>query len=543
MAFLAAMNASNTKAGVNGEEVLTEAGVGDVRVSLFTMLNRTLEASYIASSIASAPAAFLEDFLVMAMQTRDIRGGKGERDLFYAMFEALYLRVPAAVEVLVPLVPEYGCWRDLWKLHARLPALRPAIHAKVRAQWTEDSVRLEKSLLAKWLPREGSKTYPGLATTLAKVLFPTIPYMGRMIHYRKTVAAANRALNTVEVKMCEGSWASIEPAHVPGRCFKIRSAALHNQSLEKRTGCHGTQKRRSTGAERVGSEDRRQCAAATRAFLERALAGKATIKGAHVVQPHELVQDVLWSHCEWSESVAEAQWLAIRDATLKAGGFGKAVAMCDFSGSMAGTPMLVSLALGILISETNHVAFRDHILTFDEDPQWHSFVDQTSLKSKVKTVHDKCGHGLSTDFYKACMLILDRMKAAAVPTGEEPEDLIVLTDMGWDAAHGPHAPQSGYSTNRKPWKGQVAKIRAAFVAEGYNAPRIVIWNLRAAYKDFHAAAEDEGVVMISGWSPNVLTALQDGVQMRTPLEALRATLDDPRYNAVRKALHSLKIAP
>ena len=92
MAFLAAMNnqaTPTTKTGVNGEEVLTEAGVGDVRVSLFAMLTRDLarpfnregkaldlSASYISSQIASAPEAYLEDLLVMAMQTRDIRGEK-----------------------------------------------------------------------------------------------------------------------------------------------------------------------------------------------------------------------------------------------------------------------------------------------------------------------------------------------------------------------------------------------------------------------------------------------------------------------------------
>ena len=77
-------------------------------------------------------------------------------------------------------------------------------------------------------------------------------------------------------------------------------------------------------------------------------------------------------------------------------------------------------------------------------------------------------------------------------------------------------------------------IRDKFADHGYTAPRIVIWNLRAEYKDFHAAAEDEGVVMISGWSPAILTALtKNGVETRTPLEALRAVLDAPRYDPVR----------
>ncbi len=548
MSFVAAMNqtataAAKTKTGVNGEEVLTESGVGDMRVSLFAMLNRNLSATYIAEQVSAAPAEYLEDLLVMAVQTRDIRGGKGERALFYAMVEALWTRAPAAVEALIPLIPEYGCWRDLWELHVRIEGLRPAIETAVSRQWVQDTLRVggHSSLLAKWLPREGSKTYPGLAKQFANLLYPNIPPRHRMAAYRKAVAAANRMLGTVEIKMCGGSWSEIEPAHVPGRCFHIRHAALQNYTLKK---IPGHKKRRVIHEERVGTEDRRTCATTVKQFLEKVVAGKATIKGSHVVQPHELVYEVIMGMHRWGGTgeeelkVAEAQWLSIRNAAAAAGGFGKAVPMCDFSGSMEGTPMHVSLALGILISETNHAAFRDHILTFDSDPCWHSFHALNSLQSKVEAVYGKCGQGLSTDFYKACMLILDRMKEAGVPAGEEPEDLIVLTDMGWDAAHKGHAGYGSdrYSKNHDPWKGQVAKIRDAFTAAGYRSPRIVIWNLRADYKDFHAAAEDDGVVMISGWSPNILNALQkDGVQTRTPLEALRAVLDAPRYSAVREA--------
>jgi hypothetical protein len=148
-----------------------------------------------------------------------------------------------------------------------------------------------------------------------------------------------------------------------------------------------------------------------------------------------------------------------------------------------------------------------------------------------------CSQGLSTDFYRACQLILERLQEAQVPAEEAPEDLLVLTDMGWDAA----ATTPGVKNHSKNhWKSQVQVIRDEYATAGYKAPRIVIWNLRAEYKDFHAAPEDDGVVMVSGWSPNVLTALQrDGVQTRTPLEGLRAALDVPRYDAVRLAIRGL----
>ena len=72
---------------------------------------------------------------------------------------------------------------------------------------------------------------------------------------------------------------------------------------------------------------------------------------------------------------------------------------------------------------------------------------------------------------------------------------------------------------------------------GWKAPRIVIWNVRAAFKDFHAKADQEGVVQLSGWSPSILKALQTvGVQVQTPYQGMRQILDDERYDAVRARL-------
>jgi hypothetical protein len=103
--------------------------------------------------------------------------------------------------------------------------------------------------------------------------------------------------------------------------------------------------------------------------------------------------------------------------------------------------------------------------------------------------------------------------------GEEPEDLIVLTDMGFDAAV---RMRDSYDSDEEEeesseWKGQLAMIREAFqkageevwgTGQGWKPPRIVIWNLRAAFNDFHARSNQDGVLQLSGWSPSMLKALQ-----------------------------------
>jgi hypothetical protein len=51
--------------------------------------------------------------------------------------------------------------------------------------------------------------------------------------YRKCIANLNKALDTVEIKMCSGDWDSIVPANVPALALK----KYHNAFL-KHSGSH-----------------------------------------------------------------------------------------------------------------------------------------------------------------------------------------------------------------------------------------------------------------------------------------------------------------
>ena len=549
------MNAP-TKIGVNGETVYTEHGVGDPRVALFAMLARNLGKSYIGDMadkiVAEKGAEGLEDLALMTFHTRDIRGGKGERDLFRHLFVEIAKQDLQLAVKLIPLVPEYGCWKDLWKIWWELYAcpmrdelcdeivkyVTKVFHEDTELMEANDVKKGSPSLLAKWLPREKSlkSTHVKLAHTFADSFFPDAPRRARMVLYRKGVSAMNKYLKTVEINMCGGDWTHIVPGHVPGRNLKLHTKAFLNQKLK------GSELRKPE------DKDRMECREHFLAFLNKVKTGEAKAKGANVVFPHEIVGALHGLNRPYDNEqidMLEAQWASIREATAALGGMGRMVPMCDFSGSMEGIPMMVSYALGVLISEVNHSAFRDHILTFDATPTWHSFKDCKSLYDKVRR-KGTMGQGLSTDFFKAAMLVLDKMVEAKVPVGEEPEDLIVLTDMGWDAASMPRAAYGQKMETRDPWKSQIQTIRDRFAeeskklwgeAEGWKVPRIIVWNLRAEYKDFQAKADDEGVVVISGWSPAVLKALQkDGVKNMTPYQGMRNALDDKRYDAVREVL-------
>jgi hypothetical protein len=554
MAFVQAMNTPDlTKKGVNGADVYTEEGVGDYRVSLFTMLNRGLEVRYIQEYITKIFSRKINDEMrdafVMAFQTRDVRGGKGERRLFQNFISALYDHDKEVVQKMLKLVPEYGCWRDMWEIVKTVPELETDVLNIVKEQFVEDLVKCHSgqqskmSLLAKWLPRENSGTYPGLARKISAFthVFEDSERK-RMVKYRKDTSMMNKALKTVEINMCGKSWRDIKPEAVPGRCLKIHNKAFLNEPVKLHTG---------KGLRFPDNEDRMECRKHFQEFIEAMAKGEKKAHGANVVMPHELVVKAL-AHGTSNDELAinQGQWVSIREETLKLGGLGKCVPMCDFSGSMNGLPKLISLALGILVSEINHSAFKDHILTFDAEPKWHSFAGKSTLKEKLDSIRGSLGQGLNTDFYKACMRIVEKMKQVKVPVGEEPEDLIVLTDMGFDAA----SRENGYYTRsaKTPgWDTQIQQIRDEFKkageevwgeGNGWKPPRIVIWNLQAKYKDFHAKADQEGVVQLSGWSPSMLKALQKGgIQVMTPYMGMRAILDDERYDEVRKvwdAVHS-----
>ena len=542
MAFVQAMSAILTvKVGVNGADVYNEEGVGDYRVSLFTMLNRGLSGDYIQEYVTKVfnrgIAEEMRDMFVMAFQTRDIRGGKGERKLFYDFMAALYKHDKTMVLHVLSLIPEYGCWRDMWELLKYIPELESRIIDIVINTYEADLAKHKEgkyklSLLAKWLPREKSCMYVGLGLKLANHIYVDIASeRKRLVKYRKDVSMMNKTLKTVEINMCGKIWQEIKPDAVPGRCLKIHTKAFLNEPLKAKTGLYNEEKLRYPE-----DADRIQCRLNFQDFIQGLSTGKKKAHGANVVMPHELVVKALNCYTSQDEqAINQGQWASIRDETLKLGGLGRSLPMCDFSGSMNGLPKLISLALGILVSEINHKSFRDHILSFDSDPKWHSFSGYSTLKDKLDSISCDLGHGTSTNFFKAYMCILNKMKEHRVPVGEEPDDLIVLTDMGFDQT-------TNYTCSDK-WSTQLELIRDKFketsrevwgACVGWKVPRIVIWNLSAKYTDFHAKANQEGVVQLSGWSPSMLSVLQNGgVQVMTPYQGMRLILDDSRYDKVR----------
>lgn len=512
------MNYPEQTQGVKGADCYTHSG--SKLVDLFTQL---LRGAYINQNLVNqCLAESVEDTLVLAFQTRDVRGGKGERALFRQLL-TLILKAKPELSWAINLIPEYGRWDDVWSFKGLSPTIDTIIDDVVLQHFQLDQECEKPSLLAKWLPRECSKQ-SSLALHFANVLFPLTPVSDRLRMYRKTLAFLNARINTTEVKMCGLNWSSIAPGSVPGQLLKRNKHAFFNKKpLVMRKKVVRLDDRYP------GLADRVTCA---NNFKEHMASGRR-VAGGQTTMPNEHVRNILKEYESDMDSVIQAQWSAIREETAAAGGLGNAVMMCDFSGSMNGVPKEVSLALGILGSEVAAPAFKGHILTFDSTPVWHSFAGLTSLRQKVESVGN-LGQGTSTNFQAACELVLARLVANKVPAADAPKQLIVITDMGFDAASTNH-----YVKKSLPWETHFQMIRASFETYGYEPPLIVCWNVSAAYTDTHAKADEVGVVQLSGWSPSVLKALQSGLQVQTPYEGLRALLDSPRYDPVRTGIRGI----
>ena len=561
-----------TSIGEKGSDIYTKEGVGNDLVVLNALLVRGATHSTLYPLIKSCiEKGDVEDLFVLAFQTRDVRGGKGERDLFKLIYSYL-LRNASTTKLamdLLDLLPLYGCWRDLFtdgfSVNNQYDFRDRIVEITMRTLKTDEEALITDqpiSLLAKWIPRE-NRNGP-LASYIARKLYPGIPeFSTRMRLYRKRIVALNRKIETTEIAMSGKYWSEIEPSKVPGRCLHKHMKAFLNENI--------------TGRQLIRhpeSEDRMDCRKNFQEHFAKAAKGEdgATINGSKTLFPHELIKKIVKSICDEQQidevndpdqrNAFTAQWNSMVTDAKEGGGLGRSITMCDFSGSMQGSgsnndiPYYVSMAMGLLISEVTTDEFQDTMLTFDSTPKMHRLPKGT-IFDRVKTIINSMslGQGTSTDFQKAMDLILAELKAKRCLPGKEPDNLIVLTDMNWDQACGSN--ESSYYTGNayrhivktSSWQTHVEMIREAFKragedlygeGNGWKMPRIIIWNIASTSTDFHAQTDTPGVAMLSGWSPTLFKALQskgpDGVEPTTPMDMLRILLDDERYALIRKRI-------
>ncbi|MCD7467665.1 hypothetical protein HAX54_005216 [Datura stramonium] len=228
-------------------------------------------------------------------------------------------------------------------------------------------------------------------------------------------------------------------------------------------------------------------------YLEKVKQGKAKI-AAGALLPHQIIKAL--SDTDDGGQVAELQWKRMVDDLSKKGKLKNCLAICDVSGSMSGTPMEVSVALGVLVSELSIEPWKGKLITFSKHPKLQ-IVQGEDLISKVKFVRNM-EWGMNTDFQKVFDLILQVAVSGNLKEDEMIKKVFVFSDMEFDQA------------SARPWETDYRTIVRKFKKNGYKncVPEIVFWNLRDS-RATPVVANQKGVALVSGFSKNLLTLFME----------------------------------
>ncbi|KAF0693818.1 Aste57867_15257 [Aphanomyces stellatus] len=473
---------------------LSYATTASARVDLYYHVLRNTPEDKVAELMA---ASYQEDALhtlKLVAHLRDIRGGKGERLVARHAIKWLALHHPDDLKHnLRHYVAEYGRFDDLLALvETPVEAFALSVYAdQLKMDLAALGAQQPVSLCAKWVPSEKKA-----ADKKARVNFKLAKTMKiSAAELRKTYLAPLRAsLQLLESFMCAKEWDAIDFNKVPSVAMHIHGKPRH--AFERHV------------ADKLS---------AWKAGLH---AGKTKVN-ASVLHPHQVVEQYYGQydamHTVVNELV-EAQWRVMLDQS-RALQLAKTLVMSDVSGSMSGLPMMVSIALGILISDLAQDEFKGLVLTFEETPRFHHVVGETLL-AKVQCLANAPWGG-STDFVAALRLVLATATAKKVASDQMPEKLIVVSDMQFDEATSGNTPATNLQV-----------LHAEYAAAGYNVPHLIFWNVNGQVTDAPALSTDANVSLLSGFSPSVLKAALTG-QTVTPFQTMLNAILDARYDLIQ----------
>lgn len=451
--------------------------------------------------------ALLEDEILAlkwVFYLRDVREGLGERRSFRAIISYLGREYPTIMEKLIPLVPEYGRFDDLYVLFGT--KIEKKVLDYIWAQIQQD-MELQKagkpiSLLAKWLPSENASSAETRA--YAKKIRKYREMSAKA--YRQYLSAARKYLKVVERDMSANNWGEINYEAVPSKAnILYRNAFLKHDA------------------------DRRQ------AYLDSLTKGESKIN-AGTLYPYDIVHNYNgtdgWS---WKVTVKpldaslEALWKALPN-TVKEGD--NTIVVADGSGSMSSpisnsrvSALDVANSLAIYFAERCSGEFKNKYITFSSRPQLVNLNGKTLRDNlEIALKHDECSN---TDVKAVFELILKTAINNHMKQEEIPQTVLIISDMEFDSAT--YAYGSGY-----PDEKLFGVISKEYAEAGYKLPRLVFWNVDSRTNTIPVTQNELGVILIGGFSVNLFNMVLNNET--DPYNALVAELSKERYNAVEEAL-------
>lgn len=317
--------------------------------------------------------------LRLLMWARDVRGGAGEREVVRKILTYMEKNHPAALERILPLIPEYGRFDDL--LVFQTQAFKEKAYVIIG-----DALRAGNGLAAKWMPRKGP-----IAVEIRN-FFGMSPKQ-----YRKSLVALTKV---VEQDMCAKRWNMIEYSHVPSL-----AAARYQKAFNRN--------------DPMGYAE----------YKSKLATGEAKIN-ANAVYPYDVIKSGKFGG---DHAVMQAQW----DALPRYIGDELVLPMCDVSGSMGCSVggndnlscMDVCVSLGLYLADKNTGPFKDMFLTFSATPSIN--VLKGNLRSKLRQL-ETADWGMNTNLHAAFDEVLRVAVKGKIKAADMPKYLLIMSDMEFD---------------------------------------------------------------------------------------------------------------
>ena len=492
----------------SGKELL------DINFSVSSMRNMTPE-----QIVDKFVKAFYEDKLLAVkwlFYARDAREGIGERRLFRICLKYLAEQHPEIAAAVIPLVPKYGRWDDLWCLLDT--KLQENVLILVLQQLNDDAMGMQKgepiSLLGKWLPSINTSSEE--TKRLARIIIKGMGFRSER-QYRKLLSSLRAYLKVVEIDMSAKRWDQIDYSAVPSRANLIYNDAFLKNDNERR-----------------------------RAYLDALQKGETKIN-AGVLFPHDIVHKYGLRPYEENTTLEEL-WKALPDYV---NGAGNTICVADGSGSMdwtnlngtGVTALKVANALAIYFSERSSGQFKDQYITFSENPRIVDFSKAKNLKEKLEIAarYNECSN---TNIEAVFDLILTTAVKKRMTQDELPQNILILSDMEFDRC----AETTGYQEIYTDWFGRECvrtvsgkpdeklfqTFAKRYAEHGYKLPRLVFWNICGRTGTIPVKENDLGVALVSGFSPAIAKMVLSN--STDPFDCLLEQLNAERYKPVEYAV-------
>lgn len=453
------IQALSTKDSFTANGAITHSTSLNAVLDLFFIAgaSRTMEESVIRNMLTKAYAENKFLTLKVIFWAGDIRGGQGERRFLRIALRWLETYHNSVLEQLLQFVPEFNRWDSLFELSSdkSLQLIYKALADK-------------NQLCAKWMPRK--KQYDNFASKFRK-RFGLTPKQYRQLIVENT--------NVVETQMCKKEWSEIEYKKIPSVAFsKYRKAWARNDG------------------ERF------------KQFIDDVNAGKQKIH-ASVIFPHDIYKSY---KAGGDEASINAQWNCLPNYLENSEE--RILPVCDVSGSMSGTPMDISVSLGLYFSERNKSVFKDAFITFSEKPKLQHL--KGNLTQRIQQL-ESADWGMSTNLASVFMLILNKAVENKLSNDDLPTMIVIISDMEFNMA-------SKSQTNFE-------FIDKAFAKHEYKRPSLIFWNVNGRENNVPVNKNDKNVALVSGCSPVTIKSILSAREI-TPVEVMMTALNDKRYDCL-----------